>query len=532
MQRSLLVLSVMGALSGGCSDQNDDPFEPSTNTGNNPATTPDGAAAAQPDGSVGLPVGPLDASLAPPDAAPSLIDATLNNPTPGDGGGAAERLHDTRTFTFDPTMQPSPFEPLAGIETDRWSGVLDGAGYRIEVPKDWNGILVMYAHGYGGTGSALRVTTPSIRRHLIEQKYAWAASSYTTNYYDVRAGVEDTNKLALAFNRIAADNGRPLMPTKRYIIGHSMGGHIAGAAVERENIATAKNSVNYQAALPMCGVMGDTELFNYFTAYQIAAHQLAGIPVTSMPFVDYAATRMQVQTALFTTFATATTPAGELLKNVVMNLTGGPRPVFNEGFANTGLQATVWGTFGGDGTINGILNKPVTDTRTVEYQLDADPALDDGERAFNALAYKVAPAADANPRRSDGVRWIPVVNGEFDVPVVTIHTLGDMYVPFSMQQIYRKRADAKGNADRLVQRAIRGIGHCEFTYAEQTQAFDALAKWEQQNVKPEGDNVTDRATVAAANYGCKFTTVPVAPDSDALIAGRARVACAAAPAAP
>ena len=68
----------------------------------------------------------------------------------------------------------------------------------------------MYAHGYAGTGEFLGISNPSIRRHLIENGYAWAASSYRANYYDVRAGVEDTNALALAFNRIAADNGRAL----------------------------------------------------------------------------------------------------------------------------------------------------------------------------------------------------------------------------------------------------------------------------------------------------------------------------------
>lgn len=75
------------------------------------------------------------------------------------------------------------FKALAGatVETDRWAGLLGESAYRIEVPRNWNGKLVMYAHGYAGTGPDLRVTTPSIRRHLIENGYAWAASSYSKN---------------------------------------------------------------------------------------------------------------------------------------------------------------------------------------------------------------------------------------------------------------------------------------------------------------------------------------------------------------
>ena len=149
--------------------------------------------------------------------------------------------------------------------TSRWAGVLNGAAYQVEVPANWNGKLVMYAHGYAGTGAVLGVTTPTIRRYLIQNGYAWAASSYSKNYYDVRAGVEDTNALALAFNDIATKNGRPLAaPTRTYITGHSMGGHITAAAIEDEAYQAGIHKVRYHGAVPMCGVVGDTELFNEF----------------------------------------------------------------------------------------------------------------------------------------------------------------------------------------------------------------------------------------------------------------------------
>src|SRR3712207_4165520 len=96
------------------------------------------------------------------------------------------RAHDARSFA--PNESALPFPALAGssVETDRWHGVLNGSGYRIEVPKHWNGMLVMYTHGYAGTGPELKVSNPALRRHLIENGYAWAASSYGKNYYDVR----------------------------------------------------------------------------------------------------------------------------------------------------------------------------------------------------------------------------------------------------------------------------------------------------------------------------------------------------------
>jgi hypothetical protein len=468
--RALLLLSVIGAASTACGDDD----KPSTDTGH-------------PDASAG--------------------DAGDNDA--GSEPSYPPRAQDSRDFTIDESTLP--FDALPDQDsTSRISGVLDGAGYRIEIPQNWNGILVMYAHGYVGTGAALSITTPSIRQHLIEQGYAWAASSYSKNYYDVQAGIEDTNKLALAFQRIAGENGRTIdAPSKRYLIGHSMGGHITAAAIEREAQTTAINKVKYQAALPMCGVVGDTSLFNYFGGYQATATQLSGVPASD----DWSSIVQPVQDALFTTFPSATTEAGDKLSHVVENLTGGKRVMFDLGFAYQPIENAVWMAFGGDGTINGILDRSIVDTSKLVFQLDDDPAVSADEKALNSAVPRVTPAAGANGLRSSGLRYIPVVNGEFDIPVVTLHTLGDVYVPFWMEQLYRQRAVAKGTADKLVQRVVRGTSHCEFTLAEQNSAFDALANWEQHGVKPDGDEVLDRTVVSADDYGCKFTdnTITDAP---------------------
>jgi alpha-beta hydrolase superfamily lysophospholipase len=134
-----------------------------------------------------------------------------------------------------------PFDALPDTDTVRYWGVHGGAGYRIEVPSNWNGELVLYCHGYRGEGLELTVSNPSIRGFLITNGYAWAASSYSKNAYDVKAGVKDTHALAMFFNGMVAK------PSRRYIIGHSMGGHITGVSIEQYPKV-------YDGALPMCGV--------------------------------------------------------------------------------------------------------------------------------------------------------------------------------------------------------------------------------------------------------------------------------------
>ena len=424
------------------------------------------------------------------------------------------RPQDTRTFTADATattftaMSTQPGDVTDMSTTSRWAGVLGGAGYFVEVPPNWNGKLVMYAHGFRGNGAALTVSAPSIRRYLIQNGYAWAASSYAKNYYDVRAGVEDTNALALEFTKIATANGRALTaPTKIYITGHSMGGHITAAAIEDEAAATAVHKVKYAGAVPMCGVVGDTELFNQFAAMQVTAQALAGLP--SYPTAKWSEISALVTSTLFTTFPSVPTAKGAQYLSVVQNITGGPRPMFNLGIAFGGSFPSAYGTFGSDGTVTGILNKNVLDTNAFTYTVDGDVA---GSTALNASVLKLTAATDANRLRTDGLRWIPKANGEFKVPVVSIHTLGDLFVPFSMEQVYQKRVAAKGNSAWLVQRAIRGVSHCDFTVAEQVDAFDDMIKWERDGVKPAGDDVVTPATVAASTYGCTYTKNTLGPD--------------------
>lgn len=475
------------------------------------------------DGNNGFSFTPV-AQVPPAPPAPPPAVAPPPGPAPEetrlqDGRNSFAPANPTAT-TFDAMAAAGGGDAFDYAGTSRWAGMLGGAQYNVEVPKNWNGKLVLYAHGYAGEGNLLTVDAPPIRRHLLQQGYAWAASSYSKNFYDVRAGVEDTNALALQFNAIAKAAGRDLAaPDRVYITGHSMGGHITAAAIEDETYATANHKMKYNGAVPMCGVVGDTELFDYFAGAQVAAQALAG--QASYPTPKWADIAAQVGGMLFTDFTTSpvpnidTTATGAKYASVIKNLTGGDRPMFALGLKAGGSFAAVWGVFGSDGTVNGILNKSTLDTNRFTYKIDGDTA---GSDTLNAAAQKLTAVADANRLRTDGLRWIPKVNGEFKIPVVTLHTLGDLYVPFSMEQIYNKHVAAKGNSQWLVQRAIRGITHCDFTIKEQEEAFDAMVAWEQGGPVPAGDDVVTPATVASPLYGCTFTRNATGVDDGTTIA--------------
>ncbi len=100
---------------------------------------------------------------------------------------------------------------------------------------------------------------------------------------------------------------------------------------------------------------------------------------------------------------------------------------------------------------------------------------------------------------------MPPTTGDLRIPMLSLHTLGDLFVPFLMEQVYASRVAAKGNADNFVVRATRDYGHCSFTPTELVQTFGALVGWVEGGVKPAGDDVLNPAAVADPAFGCTYT---------------------------
>jgi hypothetical protein len=96
---------------------------------------------------------------------------------------------------------------------------------------------------------------------LITLGYAWAASSYDRNDYDIASGVKSSHALLKRFNGLVGK------PSRIYMTGASMGGHITAVAIEQY-------PTTFDGALPICGVLGDYALFDYFMDFNSAAQQL------------------------------------------------------------------------------------------------------------------------------------------------------------------------------------------------------------------------------------------------------------------
>jgi hypothetical protein len=387
---------------------------------------------------------------------------------------------------LNPTLPPLV---VGGQPTTVYQGIFEHAAFDIEVPPNWNGDLVMYAHGYAGQGFVLSVDPPpfGLRAKLVGEGYAWAASSYYDNGYDVRAGVLSTHDLADHFGDLVR------RPHRTYLIGVSMGGHITGRSIEQYPHF-------YRGALPMCGVLGDNELFDFFLDENLVAQDLAGVPAFPPPYLTGQV--KQIEDALGLTSivqgGVLTNPLGVQYRSIVINRSGGPRPGAENSFAfwyAIHFPFSLWVPDNG-GTLAQNPGRLATNVDTV---YEPNSPFD-----VNGTILRVPPA-DPVDRRKASLTQSPQIKGLPHVPVLSLHDLGDLFVPFSMEEIYGAEVAGHHRSQLLVQRAIRAAGHCEFSPAEAGQAWDDLRAWVTTGARPAGDDVTDPTAVAQPDFGCAFT---------------------------
>ncbi len=383
--------------------------------------------------------------------------------------------------TIDPKL-----DALPGARTI--VGENAGATYNIEVPDAWNGEVVYFAHGFRGNGPDLLVQSPPIREHLIQHGYAWAASSYSKNGYEPGAGARDTYALRDVFTQEVG------APTRSYIYGQSMGGHVAVLSLEQYPTA-------YDGALSECGVVSGHEILDYFVSWAALASYFGGTDLFSFNG-DAGKLIGALRNDLPKVLGPSNDPTekGRAFADAIEQLTGGPRAFFREGFLvnytlNFGLLLQA--------VVQPQVSNGVAENQHARYSINEGFGVtsDELNRAITRIA--------ANPAYRDPATYPEFADftGKIQRPLLTIHGTGDLFVPISLEQSYRRIVDAAGAGDLLVQRAIRRAGHCTFSQEERIAAFEDLTTWVEQYQKPAGDNMLADLTDAGRAF-----TIPPLPD--------------------
>ena len=98
-----------------------------------------------------------------------------------------------------------------------------GSLYAIDMPAQWNGDLVVYAHGIVDPDAPVALPTTQdgsdlLRARITSMGYAIAYSSFSDNGYSLKSAIQRTHQLRGAF---ASTFGQP---GRTYLVGHSLGG--------------------------------------------------------------------------------------------------------------------------------------------------------------------------------------------------------------------------------------------------------------------------------------------------------------------
>jgi len=378
------------------------------------------------------------------------------------------------------------FDALPGAKA--FSGQYDGGLYRVEIPENWNGDLVLFAHGFvpnaGPNGSMLRVGVHRFREHVVKEGFAWAASSYRCNGYVPGQGLLDTVALVDLFTQ--ANGGRAA--TRVYLTGESMGGHVTLLGMQ-------EFPTMFAGGLAMCPA--GPELFDYFAAMSAAAEVVTGVQFHADTVPQDVAT-MTAALGKPPDF----TEKGRQLASIEIQMSGGPRPFAMEGLAGRFIanMSTSQAALVGSTTPT---NRAI-DTAHLSYAIGDGLGL-----TADTLNAKVRRKAGDPEMRSANGPYEEVVpfDGKIQRPLMTMHGTGDLYVPIFLERSLKRAVAAAGNDTLLTQRVYRIGAHCQFSQPEMAKAFDDLVAWVKTGTKPQGDDVDGDLS----NAGLTFTT-PLRPN--------------------
>ena len=394
-------------------------------------------------------------------------------------------------------LEDPDFDPLDGARGD--FGVIDGAGYRIELPEQWNGELVLWAHGFrglndGGTGFSRRLTFDEIpaRDVIIGQGYGWATSTYRLNGYVPGVGVDDLLRVK---DRVA-EIARPARRT--YIAGGSMGGATAQLMAQEfpDEIA---------AALAFCPAMGNVWVVDYTVAWHALAHWLIGYPPDQMDSAGMIAWARALGEADDT--GLRLTQKGEQFAALIKDFTGGDRWGFEDGLRQQwniafGLGVTLWPSIVGmsplmpGASIAVSDDLPPSDTRHHIYSADYSAGID--LKRLNAEVIRVTANLE---RRADPGVGLPT--GQLRVPMLSIKTTGDLFTPIHLDRDYQRLVTEAGWGTHLVARAVRRAGHCTFSESEALAAFTAMIAWSFFG-EPAGEDLQGNLALVGAKFTDPF----------------------------
>jgi pimeloyl-ACP methyl ester carboxylesterase len=372
------------------------------------------------------------------------------------------------------------------------SGSIDGAPYRIVVPADWNGTLLVYGHGYRDKAdhsgeidnrNADIAPNSALAAALLAQGYALSGSAYKDNGWAVEEGIQDMKNVVSYFR----DN--ITKPDRTILWAFSMGTVIGFESMERFGGI-------YDGALCGCAVgAGATQAWDSSADLALAYDTVFGIPGSWGSFgdvrddIDF---ETEVQPKLISEVSNpANFPKFEFLRLVAGTPGRGIVPPAPPGFYPGWLFTDMFFTLEARSELERRAGGPIV------QNLDRDYSLTPAEKAYLMglgvpsavidgwlLAMNDQRIVSAPQYSRNYVEHNANYSGKIKHPVLTMHTVIDPLVTVSNEFEYAETVNNAGRGDRLFQTYTNGNGHCAFSGPQLLTAVDAINKWVKDGTKP------------------------------------------------
>ncbi len=379
-----------------------------------------------------------------------------------------------------------------------------GAHYRMVVPEDWNGDLVIWNHGFSLEEPDENVDLgPAVDLNL-EQGYAVAASSYRQKGWALFYTREDLNEL---YQEFVARFGAP---SRVLVYGASLGGLVTAQALEQGELG------NVVGAMALCGAMAGSRVFDGSVDLRLVYDVIAdGIPKAALPGgaegLPKDSDLTEFGMALAVNAATGIllpdaqrSPLQQANLAKILRVSALPEEF---------LLTDMWySTFG----LSDLVHDPAKLGGAIAAG-NAGVNYDDAE--INAAIERIAPNPVANNRL--GNYFIPT--GQVgDVKIVQLQTDKDGLVIVENAGEYSQVVPTINLTTVIV--VEDEPSHCNFTEAEVYAAWESLLEWVDGGVKPDATGIQTACENAPTKYPgpCRINPNFEIPDMDGRIQPRTR----------
>jgi hypothetical protein len=378
--------------------------------------------------------------------------------------------------TSKPTAITCPAE-VAEIATCYGAKHTSGAYLLAAMPENWNGNLLVFAHGGPAVVPPTATTSNNdLAKYSIALKlgYGWVASTYRREGYGIANAAEDTEHARAFF---VANFGKP----KRTIMhGASWGGLVGSKLVETYG-------TNFDGAFFNSGFVAGAPVGYEFRADLRAVYQYycknlphpnelqyplwMGLPADAKMTLREIQVLVDECTGVMKPVAGRSEQQKQNLKNILDVMRFPEALLVRHMQAATFLLREI-----GERTTGG---KSAFSNAGVRYRGSSD------DEALNAGVARF----DADPAALAALRADGEAKGELPIPILSIHSINDPQVAVEVQSAYRDTVRNAGKADLLVQAYTDERGHTAQSAPELAAGIESLMQWVDKGVKPTPQSI-------------------------------------------